>query len=41
VGISPIFNISDMYPYTRDEVGETKDQKEIHWEKKMPIAENP
>jgi hypothetical protein len=39
VGISCIFNISDLYPYRGDEAGETKDQKEIQWEKKMPIAE--
>jgi hypothetical protein len=41
VGISPIFNISDMYPYSEDEARETKDQKEIQWENQMPIAENP
>jgi hypothetical protein len=41
VGISPIFNISDLYPYREDEVGETKVQKEIQWEKKIPVAENP
>jgi hypothetical protein len=41
VGISPILNILDLYPYREDEVGETKDQKEIHWEKKMLVAENP
>jgi hypothetical protein len=29
VGISPIFNISDLYPYKGDEAGETKDQKNI------------
>ena len=39
VGISCIFNISDLYPYRGDEAGETKDQKEIQWEKKMPAAE--
>jgi hypothetical protein len=38
VGISPIFNISDMYPYREDEAEETKDQKGIQWEKKMPVA---
>jgi len=29
VGISPIFNISDLYPYREDEARETKGQKEI------------
>jgi hypothetical protein len=41
VGISPIFNISYLYPYKEDEVGETKGQKEIQWEKQMPVAKNP
>jgi hypothetical protein len=39
VGISPIFNISYLYIYRGDEVGETKDWKEIQWEKKTSIAE--
>jgi hypothetical protein len=41
VGISPIFNISNLYPYREDEAGETKGQKEIQWEKQIPVAENP
>jgi hypothetical protein len=41
VGISPIFNISDLYPYREDDTKGSKDQKEIQWEKQMPIAENP
>ena len=27
VGISPIFNVADLYPYMRDDVGELDDQK--------------
>ena len=41
VGISCIFNISDLYPYKGDEAGETKYQKEIQWEKQMTVAKNP
>jgi hypothetical protein len=29
VGISPIFNLSDMYPYREDETEGSEDQKEI------------
>jgi hypothetical protein len=29
VGISPIFNIPDLYPYKEDEVGEVETQREI------------
>jgi hypothetical protein len=41
VGISPIFNVADLYPYRMDDTGESGDQKEIQWEKKMPTTENP
>jgi hypothetical protein len=40
-GISPIFNISDLYPYREDEARETKGQKKIQWEKKMHVEEKP
>jgi hypothetical protein len=33
VGISPIFNIADLYPYRPDEAGTEEDQKEIQWVK--------
>jgi hypothetical protein len=32
IGISPIFNVTDLYPYSRDDVGELDDQEEIQWE---------
>jgi hypothetical protein len=35
VGISPIFNIADLYPYREDGAGRLEDQKEIQWKKKM------
>ena len=42
IGISPIFNITDLYPY-RD--GKTKtasdEQLEVQWQKQMPVAEKP
>jgi hypothetical protein len=41
VGISPIFNVADLYPYRMDDTEGINDQKEIQWEKKMPTTENP
>jgi hypothetical protein len=41
VGISPIFNISYLYPYRENDTRGPEDQKEIQWEKKMHVAENP
>jgi hypothetical protein len=39
VGISPIFNISDLYSYMEDRTGGSEDQGEIQWRKKMIVAE--
>jgi hypothetical protein len=41
VGISPIFNVADLYPYRMNDTGGSDDQKEIPWETKRPIAEKP
>jgi hypothetical protein len=42
IGISPIFNVSDLYPYKVDEEGaESDDQPKFQWQKQMPIAEKP
>jgi hypothetical protein len=41
VGILPIFNVVDLYPYIMDDTGESNDQKEIQWEKHIPTRENP
>jgi hypothetical protein len=41
VGISPIFNVADLYPYRRDEARESDDQKEIQWEEQLPTVEKP
>jgi hypothetical protein len=42
IGISPTFNVSDLYPYKAKEAGARSDeQPEIQWQKQMPIAEKP
>jgi len=41
VGISPIFKVSDLYPYREYGTGGPKYQKEIQWKKKIPVAEKP
>jgi hypothetical protein len=41
VGISPIFNVVDLYPYMGYDTGELDDQKEIQWEKHMPTVGKP
>jgi hypothetical protein len=41
VGILPIFNIEDMYPYKEDGAKGPKDQKGIQWKKHMHVAEKP
>jgi hypothetical protein len=41
IEFSPIFNISDLYPYRAREV-ETGDEKPmIQWTRQMPVAEKP
>jgi hypothetical protein len=39
VGISPIFNISEMYPYREHDKG-SEYHKEIQWENQMHVVEN-
>ena len=41
MGISPIFNVSDLYPYREYDSKGSKVQEKIQWEKKMPIVEKP
>ena len=41
VGISLIFNVACLYPYSKDDTGELDDQEEIQWEEQMPIVEKP
>jgi hypothetical protein len=39
VGISPIFNVADLYHYRRYDAVESDDQKEFHWATKKPQME--
>jgi hypothetical protein len=41
VGISPIFNVADLYPYRVEEEGIEDEQEEVQWIKQMPVAEKP
>jgi hypothetical protein len=41
VGISPIFNVTDLYPYREYEAGGVESQKKIHWVKQILVAKNP
>jgi hypothetical protein len=41
VGISPIFNVADLYPYRDEEARAEKEHKEIQWTKQMPLDEKP
>jgi hypothetical protein len=39
VGISPIFNILDLYPYKAEEAGVENEQTKVQWAKQIPVAE--
>ena len=40
IEISPIFNISDLYPYRAGEIeSESDEQSEVQWQKQMPVAD--
>jgi hypothetical protein len=41
IGISPIFNVSDLYPYRVEETGTGGEQPVIQWMKQMPVADKP
>jgi hypothetical protein len=41
IGISPIFNISYLYPYKAEEAKAGSEQLEVQWTKQMPVAEKP
>jgi len=39
VGILPIFNIVDLYPYREYGTRGLEDQKKIQWKEKIPVGE--
>jgi hypothetical protein len=41
IRISPIFNVSDLYPYKDEEAGIGNEHSEVQWRKKMLVAEKP
>jgi hypothetical protein len=41
IGISPVFNILDLYPYKAGEAETRDEQPVIQWTKQMPIVEKP
>jgi endonuclease V-like protein UPF0215 family len=41
IGISPIFNVADLYPYKAEEAETGTEQPVIQWMKQMPVAEKP
>jgi hypothetical protein len=41
IGISPIFNIYDLYPYKAEETKTGNEQPVIQWTKQMPVADKP
>jgi hypothetical protein len=41
IGISPIFNIADLYPYRAGEAETGTEGPMIQWMKQLSVAENP
>jgi hypothetical protein len=41
IGISLIFNISDLYPYKAEEIETGNKKPIIQWTKQMPVVEKP
>jgi hypothetical protein len=41
IRISPIFNISDLYPYKDEEAGVENEQKKVQWTKQMIVVTKP
>jgi hypothetical protein len=41
IGISLIFNVTDLYPYRARKTETGTEEPVIQWTKQMPVAENP
>jgi hypothetical protein len=41
IGISSIFNVSDLYPYRSREIEAGTEELVIQWKKQLPVAEKP
>jgi hypothetical protein len=41
IGISLIFNVSDLYPYKDEEAETGTEEPVIQWQKQLPVAEKP
>jgi hypothetical protein len=41
IGISPIFNISDLYPYRTDTTDTGTEEPVVQWQKQLPVAQKP
>jgi hypothetical protein len=41
IGISPIFNISDLYPYRADDASTGTEEPVVQWQKQLPVAQKP
>jgi hypothetical protein len=41
IGISPIFNVSYLYPYKAGEAETGTEEPVIQWQKKLPVVEKP
>jgi hypothetical protein len=41
IEISPIFNISDLYPYKTDTADTATEEPVVQWQKQLPVAQKP
>jgi hypothetical protein len=41
IGISTIFNVSDLYPYKAGEAETSTEEPVVQWQKQLPVAERP